>query len=292
MNILVAIPTYKRLDFLPDCIEAVMRQTVTNATLTVLMVDNAPDQSAKPFYDQYPPTPYPFIYLHQPEKGLSNARNMAIEYAISEISDALLYVDDDMRLPPDYLQQQIDAMKKHGADAVRGIMQTVDEQGQPLNKARWRGFSHWREMLAGNGVLIARKIYSKMELRFDSRYTFDFEDGDFFYRSYIKGAKLYQTDTLFNELRKSDRRQPVDRKTELMRLARTRQKHVQIRKNNGGIWRALWYVIKRIIFTALPMLPLLLLLPIKPHKSWKKLQNKFYQINGLVKGLIMPHSFN
>ena len=288
VKILIAIPTYKRPQFLPDCIASVMGlQVAPNIAPKAAVVDNDTEQTAKPFCDSLGKIAYPLAYLQQPKKGLSNARNMALEFAIAEGMDAVLFVDDDMRLPPDYLQQLINAMQQHGDDATRGLMRIVDEHGNGKAPRRASLFAR-RELLAGNGVLVGRRIFADMGLRFDARFAKGFEDGDYFYRAHLRGAKLRQINAVFDELRPPSRPSPLETKERLQRMFDMRRGNAHLRKLRGGIWRALWYVALRLPLLLLQIVLQMLKLPFSPRKSANRIADKLAGIAGLLVGPYSP----
>ncbi len=91
--------------------------------------------------------------------------------------DMILFVDDDMRLPPEYLRILIAEMQKRNADAIRGKMKIVSENGQVRPSRRASLFSR-RDIIPGNGVLVSAKIFNDYNLHFDERFMFGHEDSD------------------------------------------------------------------------------------------------------------------
>ncbi len=103
---------------------------------------------------------------------------------------AILFVDDDMRLPPEYLRILIAEMEKRNADAARGKMKLVYEDGQVRHSRQASLFAR-RDILPTNGSLVAASIFKGYNLRFDERFMFGYEDADFFYRAHLRVARLY-----------------------------------------------------------------------------------------------------
>jgi len=132
MNLWVCIPTLRRASILGDCLDSISRLVVpVNSTLSLILVDNDAAQTAKPLYDEKSRNfPFPFYYAHQPRRGLSRARNLGVEKMLAHGGDAVLLVDDDKRLPPDYLTRLVADMHRFRADAVRGKMRIVEESGK------------------------------------------------------------------------------------------------------------------------------------------------------------------
>ncbi len=283
-KIYICIPTLNRAEILLPCLDSIAKiETPPDSQISVLLIDNDSEQTAKPVFDSQQNFPFPFYYYCQPIRGVSRARNMGIEKFIADNGDEMLFVDDDMRLPSDYLKILTAEMQKRNADAVRGKMRIVQESGQVKPFRRASLFSR-RDMLASNGVLVAAKIFKDYNLRFDERFMFGNEDGDFFYRAHLHGARLFLLENPhFFEFRPASR--DIAESDILNRRMKTRQNRVAIRKYRGGWHRGMVYVLRRGIPIILQMIFRVVLLPLSPRKNAKKIQRLSYQLAGLVKGL-------
>ena len=285
----IVIPTYNRPHLLVDCVNSIAALTVPpEHEITLILVDNSPEQSAKPVHENHRDTfPFPFHYAHQPKKGISRARNLGIEKALEERADAILFVDDDMRLLPDYLYRLVKAIKAKNADAVRGKMRIIEEGGKVHRTRRASLFAGilGTEMLPGNGVLVKSRLFIELNLRFDERFIGVAEDHDFSYRAYLQGAKLYSVeDAEFMEYRPRGRR-PSDRKEELARIMMARSIHTGLRRYRGGLWRAWQYLLRRGVPLVFQIILRLLILPTAPKKHWRKIENYACRLAGLFQGL-------
>ncbi len=283
-KIYICIPTLKRAAILLPCLESIAQiETPPDSKISVLLIDNDSEQTAKPVFDSQENFPFPFFYYCQPRRGVSRARNMGIEKMLADDGDMILFVDDDMRLPPDYLRILTAEMQKRNADAIRGKMKVVQEDGQ-VKPSRHASLFLRRDILPSNGVLVAAKIFKDYNLRFDERFMFGAEDGDFFYRSHLRGARLFLLEhPYFFEFRPDSRE--LAEKDELKYYMEMRQGQVAIRVYRGGIARGVFYVLRRGIPLILQIIANFILLPISPRKKAKKIQRISYQLAGLVKGL-------
>lgn len=284
-NIWICIPTLKRPQLLAACLDSLrFIKLPPNAQVSVVLVDNDAEQSAKTVVETLTDFPLPLFYMCCPQRGLARARNVGVEKIIAENGDAILFVDDDMRLPPQYLNLCVEAMRKLAAEAVRGKMRIVEDSGKVQVPRRASLFSR-RDMLPGNGVLVAARVFVEFGLRFDVRFMQGFEDGDFFYRAHLCGAKMFLLeDTYFWEYR-PQHRMTFTRAEELRRFMEMRQAHVAVRKYRGG-WRpALWYILRRGVPLLLQMIGRGVLLPFSPVKNWHKMENCGWRLAGLVRGL-------
>ena len=170
MKIYICIPTLNRAKILVPCIESIAKiESPPDSHISVLLIDNDSEQTAKPVFDARQNFPFPFFYYCQPCRGLSRARNMGVEKMLAGGGDAIIFVDDDMRLPPDYLKNLTAEMQKRNADVARGKMHIIRENGD-IKPARRASLLSRRDMLPGNGVLVAAKVFKDYGLRFDERF--------------------------------------------------------------------------------------------------------------------------
>ncbi len=290
-KIYICIPTLKRAAFLVPCLESIAKiETPPNSQISILLIDNDLEQTAKPVFDSQENFPFPFFYHCQPRRGLSRARNMGVEKMLAADGDMILFVDDDMRLPPEYLRILVVEMQKRNADAVRGKMKLVYEDGQVRHSHRRTSLFSRRDILPGNGVLVAASIFRDNNLRFDERFMFGHEDGDFFYRAYLCGARLFLLEHpyFFEYCHDSyffGGRREIAEKDQLKYFMNGRQERTAIRKYRGGWHRGVAYVLRRGIPLILQIVANFIVLPISPRKKAKKIQRISYQLVGLVKGL-------
>ncbi len=112
---------------------------------------------------------------------------MGIEKMLADDGDMILVVDDDMRLPLEYLRILIAEMQKRNADVARGKMKLVYEDGQVRPSRRASLFAR-RNILPTNGSLVAARIFKDYNVRFDERFMFGYEDANFFYHVHLCGA--------------------------------------------------------------------------------------------------------
>lgn len=76
----------------------------------LILVDNgSTDDTAKLIADYAAAAAFPVRYVHQPVKGLSNARNAGVAVAQGSI---IAFTDDDCYVQPDFLQAILDAFER------------------------------------------------------------------------------------------------------------------------------------------------------------------------------------
>lgn len=117
-SVLIAIPTFRRparlKKLLPQLTETL--QSVHN--IEILVVDNNPlpneRKSVESFSKQ---TKYPVHYVHEPQAGVSNARNAAIRFASSRF---IAFLDDDMEITKNWIDGLVKVAVEHAAGVVFG----------------------------------------------------------------------------------------------------------------------------------------------------------------------------
>jgi GT2 family glycosyltransferase len=110
----VIVPTLQRGDFLADCLRDLAAQT--HERLEVVIVDQS---------DSVPPQVAEALKLLGDRashyrvnfRGLPSARNFGWQFAKH---DRLIFVDDDVRMPPDFVTRHLDALSTPGVGIVAG----------------------------------------------------------------------------------------------------------------------------------------------------------------------------
>lgn len=103
MNISVIIPTYKPHEYLWECLEALMKQTVSKKDFEVILVLNGCTEPYKSAIERYIAENLQEMnvnFIHTEVGGVSHARNIGIDAARGEY---ITFVDDDDLVTPNYL---------------------------------------------------------------------------------------------------------------------------------------------------------------------------------------------
>lgn len=114
MKISVIIPTYKPGDYIWDCLDSLQNQTCDMGSFEVVIVLNG---DKEPFYDQL--TAYlnrsklHYKLIHTDEKGVSDARNTGIDYAVNNQAEYILFLDDDDKLSNGFIADCINKANPH-----------------------------------------------------------------------------------------------------------------------------------------------------------------------------------
>ena len=157
-------------------------------SVELIVIDNGSADQTPQVVQEYTIPNVPIIYLSEQIPGQCRAYNTALKAAQGEI---LLFTDDDVRPPPDWVQQMCQPIIVGSADAVAGGVRL-----SPHLKRPWMSVDHvdWlastenverdtQIALIGANMAISRKILEKVP-------QFDEETGP--------GAIGHASDTLFS----------------------------------------------------------------------------------------------
>lgn len=209
---LVVIPNYNGLRFLPDCMEALSRQTVRD--FTVLVIDNASGgdditwlrtwQANDPARRQ--------LLLNDANLGFSGAVNQGIRMALEEHYEFTLLLNNDTKVRPDFieaLEKRMDQDSKGRIFALSSKMvkmhdpHEIDDAGDAYTLLGWQ-FQHglgecaekpiWnREAVlfsACAGAAMYRTALFREVGLFDEHHFAYLEDIDVSYRAQLYGYRI------------------------------------------------------------------------------------------------------
>ena len=176
------IPTMLRQDFTLTLLEDLKKQTYLPTQ--VVVVDATPED--KRDLSLYLPENYPFevIFKWQTTKGSCRARNEAIALCKG---DYIVFGDDDIRIPSDFIENHIRLLQTYKASACNGLDIRADHQQQTLAdldaKLEQLGEKRWKvgpTLNFSNANSCVKKVYVDQlkgnDINFDGGYG---EDTDF-----------------------------------------------------------------------------------------------------------------
>lgn len=123
----VVIPVYNVEQFLPACLDSVLRQTHQN--LEILLVNDGSRDGSGQICEDYAARDSRIRLIHQENQGLSGARNTGIRAATGKY---ITFVDSDDMLHRDMICYLLRLMHGHQADLSASQMCLVDEHGAPM----------------------------------------------------------------------------------------------------------------------------------------------------------------
>ncbi len=120
----VIVPVYNVEAYLDQCIESILAQSHTN--MEILVVDDGSTDSSGALCDRWAERDARISVIHQPNGGLSAARNTALDVMTGQL---VTMVDSDDVLHPDFIATLLDAMSQHDADIAVGGYQPFYDNG-------------------------------------------------------------------------------------------------------------------------------------------------------------------
>jgi succinoglycan biosynthesis protein ExoM len=211
----IAICTAKRPKMLRQCLESVGGQIVPDGVgLDIVVVDNECAANNQQLVQDFSAgCRFPVHYIHEPRRGIPQARNAALEQSRQLGVDWLAFTDDDCWVSPTWLASLLDAAARHKADVIYGRREFLFPTPLPFWAMRAeQGTCAEGEKLpyaATHNVLLAARLIDGSaggaRLRFDERLAHG-EDTDFFHRAAQQGARIvYSAEPLVLEVVSPDR---------------------------------------------------------------------------------------
>ncbi|MCS2957907.1 glycosyltransferase [Bacteroides salyersiae] len=109
----IIIPVYKVEQYLPECIDSIIKQTFTNFEL-LLIDDGSPDRSAE-ICDAYALKDNRIHVFHEKNGGVSFARNIGLDNAQGKW---ITFIDSDDWVEKDYLEKIYAEVVSFNADLI------------------------------------------------------------------------------------------------------------------------------------------------------------------------------
>ena len=196
---LLCVTTCQRPRMLDAALASLERAGVAEGwTAKMLVLDNDSEETARPVFEARAETAaFPIRYAVEPQRGLSAVRNRAIDEALSENADALVFFDDDQVAHPDCLRFLLEDMEKSGADIINGFVSRVWPGGvrpwwAPKDRQPPKEGPEKTDACATNLTAFNRRVISHM--RFDERFNFTgFEDIEYTRRATGKGFAVFHS---------------------------------------------------------------------------------------------------
>lgn len=184
-HIIIGICTCNRPMQLAACLTSLAGQKLPDSLRAhihceILVVDNAPGAAvATIVHERNAASPYPISLVNQPVRGISEARNTAVSYALSSHCHALLFLDDDEEAAPGWLEHILATWIRLNADIVAGPViypasPEVPEWFEQVAVFRPRHMRTGRKVTSvyTHNALIGSRVLRAMEPLFDTRFSF------------------------------------------------------------------------------------------------------------------------
>lgn len=135
-GISVVIPTMNRAEVLLDTLRDLQAQTFRDFEVIVIDQSDAPNEEAEALLSNFGvPARYAFVTHF---RGLPEARNFGWRMAAKDI---VVYIDDDIRCGPKFLQAHHDAHIQSGATLIAGGI--TEAKGDTTKAGRTGSFNWW-----------------------------------------------------------------------------------------------------------------------------------------------------
>jgi len=188
-TISLIIPAYNEEEYLPACLDAVMRNVAGKAA-EIIVVDNNSTDGTRQVIERYPGVTYVF----EAEKGITRARQRGF---LEATGDILAYVDADTHPPAGWIEQIWEQFgKRKDLACLSGPYSFYDLSGL-RNKVSSGWFVAARPlysitgyMMVGGNFAIPRNVLERMG-GFDSSIEFYGEDVDIAKRAKQQGKVLF-----------------------------------------------------------------------------------------------------
>lgn len=193
-TVTVAVPTFRRNEHLVELVPLLIGEADSleeGYRVRVLIVDNDPDGRAEATVRGFGAG---VDYVHEPEPGLTAARNRALSESTG--SRLLAFMDDDGRPREGWLRALVEVWRASGAGAVAGrVVERYEGEPQP-----WMllGGLYQRRSLptltridvapAGN-LLLDLDVVRRLGLRFDPRFGFTGGEDNLFTRQLVAAGE-------------------------------------------------------------------------------------------------------
>lgn len=124
-KISVIVPVYNVEDYLPKCIESIMKQTYKN--LEIILVDDGSKDGSSKICDEFKLKDDRIVVIHKENGGLSEARNSGMKAATGQY---IAFIDSDDYIREDMLEILLDRIIRDSSDMAFCNFLYVNEQGE------------------------------------------------------------------------------------------------------------------------------------------------------------------
>ncbi|MEV0323516.1 CDP-glycerol glycerophosphotransferase family protein [Streptomyces sp. NPDC050658] len=173
----VVVPIYNVEEFLEECLESIAGQTM--ADLEAVLVDDGSTDGSPRIAREFAAKDPRFVYVRQPNAGLSAARNTGVRHA-TPTAEYLAFVDSDDVVPHDAYARMTASLDSTGSDFASGNVWRLNERGrQQAWQYKWLTEPRSRTHISRDLELLADRVaWNKVFRRaFWDRHGFTFPEG-------------------------------------------------------------------------------------------------------------------
>ncbi|MFB4423996.1 CDP-glycerol glycerophosphotransferase family protein [Streptomyces sp. QL37] len=173
----VVVPVHNVEDYLEECLLSLAGQSLKD--IEVVLVDDGSTDGSRRIAEGFAARDDRFRCVHQPNAGLSAARNTGISRTTGGVP-YLAFADSDDVLVPDAYERMLASLESTGSDLATGNVWRLNEQGrQQAWQYRWLTADRLRTHITRDARLLADRVaWNKVFRRsFWDRHAFSFPVG-------------------------------------------------------------------------------------------------------------------
>ena len=195
----ICLCTYKRGEMLTFCLHSLAEiQKPTDTEVSLTIIDNDSCRTAEVIVNKFKKIiPFSVYYHCESKRGIPCARNCAIEETHRLKSDYLVFIDDDEKVAPAWLEKLYTYCQSQGGDVIvsGGVTSELPEETPEhiagLFNKKQRPTGTRLTSCATDNVLIPVHVTRKLGLRFDETNPLaGGTDTIFFYQAVKAGAVI------------------------------------------------------------------------------------------------------
>ena len=189
------VPVYNTEKYLHKCLDSILAQTFSD--FECILIENGSSDGSGKICDDYTARDNRLKVVHLEGKGVSFARNTALDMASGQW---IVFVDSDDWIEPDLIETALKTAKEHPADIIQ--WNYVSDGGKKVKKSQCLQAGEFvilpDKELPGWFAMIWSRMYSKSlidenNIRFDTELFFG-EDGLFSIQALACAKSIWNTD--------------------------------------------------------------------------------------------------
>lgn len=179
MDLSIIVPVYNVEAFLPKCIDSLLDQDVPRTDYEIILVDDGSTDSSGQICDSFKTCHENIQVIHQPNKGLSAARNTGIAAANGKY---IQFVDSDDYIIPNVIKGIVNQLERDDLDILRVNYQNVRPDGEVFEPNRYsKPFDDYSESVCdGQSFLNERLGFACYAWQFVCRTSLLKQEGNIF----------------------------------------------------------------------------------------------------------------
>ncbi|MEV6307767.1 CDP-glycerol glycerophosphotransferase family protein [Streptomyces sp. NPDC051840] len=152
----VVVPVHNVEDYLEECLASLAAQSLSD--IEVVLVDDGSTDGSRRIAEDFAARDSRFRCVHQPNAGLSAARNAGVARTTPGVP-YLAFADSDDVVVPDAYERMVASLESTGSDLVTGNVRRFDEEGtRQAWQYRWLTTDSLRTHITRDPRLLADRV--------------------------------------------------------------------------------------------------------------------------------------